>query len=189
MRRARGLVEVSRRDFCALAGGLLLAGCTDGGLGAIQTGPLGGGDDTQPSDAHVGGADGAAMTDGGVTDGSMGDAAVGPVCTGAPTDVGAPTAFTLNTPVYFSAGRFFVVRDGGGVYALSAACTHEGVICGVSSMKFRCPRHGAQFTLNGAIVSGPVNKPLVHYAMCTMSNGHLGVTTSSIVPAATRLAV
>lgn len=177
MRRARGLVEYSRRDFCAIAGGLLLAGCTDGDLGAIQTGPLGGGDDAPPIDARG--------TTGG--DASMADASMGAVCTGSPTDVGAPTAFTLNTPVYVSSGRFFVVRDSGGVYAVSAACTHEGVTCTVSSMKFRCPRHGALFTFNGAIVSGPVSRPLVHYSMCTMSNGHLGVTTASIVPATTRL--
>ena len=112
---------------------------------------------------------------------------MGAVCTGSPTDVGAPTTFVANTPVYFSAGKFFVVRDAGGVYAVSAACTHEGAICAVSSGKFRCPRHGALFTLNGAIVSGPVNKPLTHFSMCTMSNGHLGVTTSSIVSATTRL--
>ncbi|CAN5922358.1 hypothetical protein BH11MYX3_BH11MYX3_03520 [soil metagenome] len=161
----------------------MLAGCTDGGLGAIQTGPLGAGDDAPPIDAHTGGADGSTMTDAGMADASM-----GAVCTGSPTDVGAPTAFTLNTPVYISAGKFFVVRDSGGVYAVSAACTHEGVICTVSSMRFRCPRHGALFTLNGAIVSGPVNRPLVHYSMCTMANGHLGVTTASIVPATTRLA-
>ncbi len=176
MRRARGLVEFTRRDFCAIAGGLALFGaCTDGDQGAIQTGPLGAGDGA-PVDAPRAGIDG-----------SPADAMSGAVCTGSPTDVGAPTAFTLNTPVFFGGGKFFVVRDTGGVYAVSSACTHEGVTCAVSGTRFRCPRHGALFTFNGAIVSGPVSKPLVHYSMCTMSNGHLGVTTSSIVPATTRL--
>ena len=177
MRRAAGLVELSRREFCALAGTLTLFGCTDGDTGAIHTGPLGGGDDGPPIDAST------AVGDGAITP----DATTGAVCTGSPTDVGAPTAFAMNTPVYFASGRFFVVRDAGGVYAVSASCTHEGVTCTVSSAKFRCPRHGALFTLNGAVVSGPVSKPLVHYSMCTMASGHLGVITSSIVPATTRL--
>lgn len=178
MRRARGLVEFSRRDFCALAGSLLVAGCTDGGLGAVGTGPLGAGDDTPPTDAP-----------GATGDAGMPDAPMGAVCSGTPTDVGAPSTFTLNTPVYFAAGKFFVVRDAGGVYAVSAACTHEGVTCAISGTNIRCPRHGAKFTFNGAIVSGPVSKPLVHYSMCTMANGHLGVTAGSQVPATTRLAV
>jgi nitrite reductase/ring-hydroxylating ferredoxin subunit len=182
MRRARGLVEYSRREFCAIVGATVgatvLAGCTDGGVGAIQTGSLGGGDDSPPIDAPGGTGGDAAQNP---------DAMMAPVCSGSPTDVGAPTAFTANTPVYFSGGKFFVVRDAGGVYAVSAACTHEGAICAVSSGKFRCPRHGAQFTINGAIVSGPVNKPLVHYSMCTMASGHLGVMVGSIVPATTRL--
>ena len=182
MRRAKGLLELSRRDFCVIAGSLTLFGCTDGGAGAIHTGPLGN-DDGTPIDAPVG-----VGTDGGVdAAGSSPDAMMGAVCAGTPTDVGAPTAFTLNTPVYFASGRFFVVRDAGGVYAFTASCTHEGVTCAVSGTKIRCPRHGALFTFNGAIVSGPVSKPLVHYSMCTMASGHLGVTTSSIVPATTRL--
>jgi nitrite reductase/ring-hydroxylating ferredoxin subunit len=176
MRRARGLVELSRRDFCALAAGsLALIGCVDGGSGAIQTGALGGGDDQSPADSGVG------------HDAPGADAAMGAVCSGTPIDVGPPSMFVLNTPVAFATNKFFVVRDAGGLYALSSSCTHEGVTCGVSSGRFRCPRHGALFTFNGAVVSGPVSQPLVHYSMCTMSNGHVGVTKSALVSATTRL--
>jgi nitrite reductase/ring-hydroxylating ferredoxin subunit len=180
MRRAPGLVELSRRDFCVFAGSLALIGCTDGGLGAVQTGPLGGGDDTGPP------LDGRPVDAPGTTT-PPGDAPSGAVCSGSPIDVGAPSTIVLNTPVYHSTGKFFVMRDSGGVYALSGACTHEGVACTVSGTRFRCPRHGALFTFDGAIVSGPVTKALVHYSMCVMSNGHLGVLTSSLVPATTRL--
>ncbi len=175
MKRAEGLV-ISRRDFCALAGIAVVGACTDGGTGAIQTGPLGGGDDAPPDAA---GADAAGP-----------DAAALPMCpaTGA-TDVGAPSTFAMNMPVYFSTGKFFVVRDAGGLYALTSACTHEGAICVVSGQDFRCPRHNALFTFNGAIVSGPVSKPLKHYAMCMLPNGHVGVTTGTVVAATTRLAV
>lgn len=153
--------------------GFALVGCTDGDTGAIQTGGLGGGDDVQmPPDAREA-----------LADASTG----GMVCSGTAADVGLASAFTLNTPVYFSTGKFFVVRDSGGFYALTAACTHEGAVCAVSGTRFRCPRHGALFTFAGGIISGPVSQPLKHYAMCTLANGHLGVMTGSVVTPATRL--
>lgn len=185
MKRARGLVEFSRREFCAFAAGsLALIGCTDGGVDAVHTGPLGGGDDdSRPVDAPTGTNPDGSSPDGSV---SMPDGSTAPVCAGSPVDVGLPSAFTLNTPVYFASGKFFVVKDATGYFAVSAACTHEGVTCTVSSGKYRCPRHGALFMYDGAIVSGPVNKPLPHFAMCTMSNGHIGVTTSAKVPATDR---
>lgn len=178
MRRAKGLVEWSRRDFCTFATlGLAAAACTDGNVLPIQTGPLGGPDD-EPDAGTPGDS------------GTNPDAPNAPVCSGTPTDVGPPAMFTLNTPVFFtSPKKFFVVRDSGGVYALTSACTHEGVTCNVSGQNFRCPRHGAIFTFNGAVVSGPVSHPLVHYAMCTMPNGNLGVTTATTVSATTRLVV
>jgi nitrite reductase/ring-hydroxylating ferredoxin subunit len=182
MRRANGLVAISRRDFCAIAGvagaGLALPACTDGGAGAVQTGPLGG---TPQPDASKPPIDGSM-----VNDGSMGDASMA-TCTGSPVDVGAPSMFTLNTPVYFSTAKFFVVRDSGGLYALTARCTHEGATCVVQSSLFYCPRHGAEFTFNGGIISGPVISGLVHYGMCTMGNGHVGVQTSMTVSQSTRL--
>jgi nitrite reductase/ring-hydroxylating ferredoxin subunit len=192
MRRAQGLVEFSRRDFCAFAvGGLALLGCTDGGLEPIHTGALGGGDDQAPPVDAKGVGDGSPGTDSGI----LPDAGVsnpdasgtsGPVCTGSPIDVGLPSAFQTNTPVYFASGKFFVVKDAGGYYAVSSLCTHEGATNVVSSGRFRCPRHGALFQYDGSIVSGPVTKTLSHYSMCTMSNGHIGVTTAVKVVATVR---
>jgi cytochrome b6-f complex iron-sulfur subunit len=178
MRRAHGLVEVSRRDFCAMAaacGGLAIAGCVDGGANVVGTGPLGGGPGGPDAGTHTG--DGSMVTNP--------DGGSGATCSPSATDVGAPATFTLNTPKYFS-GKYFVVRDSGGLYAVSSLCTHEGATNAVFGTNFRCPRHGALFTFNGAIVSGPVSKVLVHYSMCTLANGHVGVMTT-IVSAATRL--
>ncbi len=184
MRRASGLFELSRRDFCGLAG-LAIAGCTigctDGSTSAVQTGGLNG---DEPPDAHV-------PTDGAVT---MHDAAGNPTdgtvmatCTGSPTDVGDPATFVTGSPKYFSAGNFFVARDSGGLYALTAKCTHEGATTVVQGGDFYCPRHGATFSFVGAPLSGPVSVALKHYAMCTMSNGHVGVETSMVVSQSTRL--
>ena len=179
MRRADGLYDLSRRQFVGVVAGcagLALAGCTDGDQrGAIQTGGLNGPD----------GMDGSHLPDAG---GPHADAAVSATCpaTGA-TDVGAPATFAANTPVHFTTGNFFVVRDTNGLYALTARCTHEGATCVTQSGNFYCPRHGATFTYNGGIISGPVVTGLVHYAMCTLAGGHIGVIASQTVSASQRL--
>ena len=73
-------------------------------------------------------------------------------------------------------------------YAVTAVCTHDGATCVTQSNQIYCPRHGAKFTYNGDIISGPVITGLVHYAMCNMSNGNLGVITSMTVSKSTRIA-
>jgi len=127
---------------------------------------------------------------GGSPDGPTADASVGSngVCpaTGA-LDVGAPSTFTLNTPVYFADGFVFVVRDANGLYALTARCPHQGFTTRVQGSDFVCPRHGSLFSLDGAVLTGPATMPLVHYAMCTLASGNVGVFTSQIVPDTTRL--
>jgi cytochrome b6-f complex iron-sulfur subunit len=182
MRRADGLVTLSRREVCGgLAtcfGAAVLSGCVDGSSGVVQTGPLGGPNGNNPDggnhpiDAHQQQVD-------------AGNTATCP-SSGA-TDVGAPSAFVINQPVYKSAGNFFVVRDSGGLYALTARCTHEGATCVTSQGEFYCPRHGATFDYNGSVLGGPVFTGLKHYAMCTLSNGHVAVITSQTVPQSQRL--
>jgi nitrite reductase/ring-hydroxylating ferredoxin subunit len=210
MQRAPGLVEISRRDFCALAGclGLAVTGCADEDARAIATGPLGSDDPGDPiadaapddPDAPPGSPDARPKPDArptidakpGTPDAppvpdAMPDAAPGPTCTGTATDVGKASAFTAGTPKLFSSGKFYVVRDAGGLYAVSSICTHEGATNGVSSGRFRCPRHGALFNFDGSIISGPVSVRLVHYAMCFLASGNLGVMTGQQVSSSTRL--
>ena len=185
MKRSPALVELSRRDFCGLAClGIALVGCSNG-IGAVQTGALGGGDDDTSS------PDAPPIGDGGVipphdATGSP-DAATGVACTTTMIDVGAASSFVLNMPIYISAARCFIVRDAGGLYAVSAKCTHEGAIMVVVGADYRCPRHGALFKFDGTIVSGPVSVPLVHYAMCNGASGHVSVETSLTVAKTQRL--
>jgi nitrite reductase/ring-hydroxylating ferredoxin subunit len=176
MRRVDSLRAISRRDFCAFAGGLALAACTDGNTGVIRTGPLGGDDENGP--------DASPPPDTGTTpDGSTAGA-----CVGAATDTGkTPSQIVSGQPYYDSGSNVFIARDSGGLYALTARCTHEGATCVVDSGDFYCPRHGAQFTFNGAVISGPVVNPLVHYSLCLLPNGNLGVQTNMTVSASTRL--
>ena len=188
MKRASQLVELSRRDFCGLACvGVALAACSNG-IGAIQTGALGAGDDNATPDAP----DHQLDPDGGITphDAASGSPDAGSsnvACTTTMVDVGAASSFTLNAPVYVSAAKCFIVRDAGGLYAVSAKCTHEGAIMVVQGADYYCPRHGAKFKFDGTIVSGPVSIPLVHYAMCNGANGHVSVETSLTVAKTQRL--
>lgn len=185
MKRVDQLAVVTRRGFCGgIAGcfGLALVGCTDGdGRLLVQTGPLTGGDGSPvdaPHSPHDAGTDGSGLHD-----------ASNAMCpqTGA-TDVGDPTTFVANTPVYFSSGNFFVVRDSGGLYALTAVCTHSGYTVTAEPTQFHCKLHDATFDFDGNVTHGPAFLPLVHYAMCTLANGHVGVIKSQLVSQGQRLA-
>jgi len=177
MRRADGLYDITRRELFTLAGcvGLTIAGCTDGDTDAIQTGPLG-----------EGGGNGNTQPDAGTTT-QPPDAGTTATCGSGAIDVGTPSTFITNKPIYYSTGRFFVVRDAGGLFAVDSRCTHEGVVCTLTTTQYRCPRHGALFTYDGSIVSGPVFQPLKHYSMCLLANGHAGVETTKVVAKTVRL--
>mgnify|MGYP001548056224 CR=1 FL=1 len=160
MKRPDVLFTISRRQFCSG-----VAGC----VGLAMAAGCGGSSDGPGIDAP---------------------AQSGGVCpTTRALDVGAPSTFTLNTPVYFAMGFVFVVRDANGLYALTARCPHQGFTTRVEGTDFVCPRHGSQFSFDGAVLTGPATQPLVHYAMCTLDNGHVGVLTSQTVSDSERLDV
>lgn len=164
MKRPLALVTISRRHFCGtIAGGLGIAALVGCGGSSTSGTP----DASLPIDGHTLGT-----------------------CpqTGA-NDVGAASTFMTGKPVYFSAGNFWVVRDAGGLYALTARCTHQGVTTIVKNGDFYCPAHGATFDFNGTVLVGPAPSPLVHFAMCTTATGNVGVISSQTVPAAQRLNV
>ncbi len=159
-----------------------VAACTDGdGTAIIQTGQLNGPDGEQNKGS---GSGSNPPPDAGMTT----DASSMATCpTSGVTDVGAATTFVANKPTYFSSGNFFVCRDSGGLYALTARCTHDGVTIQAETSDFFCPAHGATFDFDGNVTGGPAFTNLVHYAMCTMSNGHVGVIKSQTVSQSQRL--
>jgi nitrite reductase/ring-hydroxylating ferredoxin subunit len=200
MRRHDKLVEISRRDFCVAAGCVAaVAACTDGTGRPVQTGQLGetpdapqGDPDAAPDqpdampgapDAKPGSPD-ARPADANTSqpDASSG----GPTCSGTVTDCGAPPSSFTSTPKLISS-KFFVVRDSGGLYAVSAKCTHEGATLTNDGSEFYCPRHGATFDYSGNVLGGPVFTGLVHYSMCITSTGNVGVNTSQSVSQSTRM--
>jgi nitrite reductase/ring-hydroxylating ferredoxin subunit len=160
MKRPDALTTISRRHFCSG-----VAGC----VGLVVVAGCGGSSDAPGLDAPPG-SGGVCPTTGAI-------------------DVGAPSTFMLNLPVFFSMGLLFVVRDANGLYALTARCPHQGFTTKITSGDFVCPRHGSAFSFNGDVLTGPATQPLVHYAMCTLANGHVGVLTSQTVPESQRLDV
>ena len=196
----RAVFDITRRDFCRIASGCALAGlvaattsaCVEGDGRVVGTGPLSGGGG--PGDPNGGGGPDAGTPKPGEPDAgtpvSTPDAAPtgpGPACSGSTVDVGSAASFQLNTATYFSSGSFFVVRDSAGLYALSSACTHEGVTVRAQNGEFYCPAHGAHFSLNGDPISGPVFRGLPHYAVCYLPSGHLAINRSQVVAADTRV--
>jgi nitrite reductase/ring-hydroxylating ferredoxin subunit len=167
MKRHDGLYEISRRSFVALAGA--------GGVGLVVA-------CNSSMDATV---DAPPTTP---------DAATSGACSTSGVDVGASSTYSMNTPVVISAKGLVIVRDSGGLYAMSSACTHQGqtlcvgstTACSSSGTSLYCTRHGAAFSFTGAVVRGPATTALPHYAMCLLANGNLGVLKSTIVPATMR---
>lgn len=163
MKRSDVLVSLSRRDVCGA-----IAGCV--GLAVL---------------ASCGGSDGGSPDAAMVTD----DAPMGVCPTTGAADVGAASKFVAGTPVYFSSGNFWVVRDTGGLFAVTARCTHEGATTVIRSGDFYCPRHGSIFTFDGAVLRGPATRALGHLAMCMTASGNVGVQTSVSASADARLNV
>lgn len=60
--------------------------------------------------------------------------------------------------------KLYVLRDAGGIYAMTNTCTHQGctVPCPVGGV-MKCPCHGSMYNANGDVVMGPAPADLVHY--------------------------
>ncbi|MDB4969282.1 MAG: qcrB 2 [Myxococcales bacterium] len=106
-------------------------------------------------------------------------------------DAGPTTKFAVGEATFFVCSHVYVLRDAGGLYAMSSACTHEGcdVTFAAATHDFECPCHQSLFDFNGAVTMLPAVTPLPHYAVSRDASGHLIVDLGNEVPAATRLSV
>lgn len=84
-----------------------------------------------------------------------------------------------------------VMRDSGGVYAMSLICTHAGCNIAdsgtVSASLLVCGCHGSRFSGDGAVLRGPAQSPLPHYGVSIDGSGNITVHVGSAVPAGTRV--
>ena len=110
-----------------------------------------------------------------------------------------PTRFVAGTPLDFPEGsvsfnreqRAYIVGTPGGVYALSAVCTHLGCITRYLSDEnvIACPCHGSRFDIEGSVVHGPAPRALPWIEIKQDGGGNLVVDTAAVVPAGTVLRV
>jgi cytochrome b6-f complex iron-sulfur subunit len=96
---------------------------------------------------------------------------------------GSPSDYPDGTVRFNKEQKAYVVGSPGGVYALSAVCTHLGCITRFLSDQsvIACPCHGSRFDLEGNVVEGPAPRPLPWLDVTLDSSGLLVVDTAITV--------
>jgi Rieske Fe-S protein len=95
----------------------------------------------------------------------------GPVAAGNAADVPADSLVRIGSTL-------FVGRDPGGLYAMSAICTHSGCLVSPPTTpggNAVCPCHGSQFNRNGGVVQGPAPRSLQHYHVDIDADGQITI--------------
>lgn len=80
-------------------------------------------------------------------------------------------------------------RDAGGLYAMTATCTHQGCAVRVSGTSISCPCHGSSFDAVGAVTHGPATSPLRHFQVVVAADGTITIDPTIPVAASARTAV
>ncbi|MFZ5479250.1 MAG: ubiquinol-cytochrome c reductase iron-sulfur subunit [Myxococcota bacterium] len=103
----------------------------------------------------------------------------------APVSYGPPARRVLGEPDRFAPGatefvddaKVFVMRDGKGLRALSATCTHLGCTVRENPEKdgFTCPCHGSRYDREGRVIAGPAPNSLAFHALEVDKRGRLVV--------------
>ena len=90
---------------------------------------------------------------------------------------GPPEIFTEKlTPL--PEGPVFIGRDAGGLFALSAICTHLGCTVARSGDELACPCHGSRFSTDGTKLGGPASRPLPYLHLELNAAGEVVVDLS-----------
>lgn len=94
-------------------------------------------------------------------------------------------------PVNYPAGRFYLAHTDEGVLALHKVCPHLDCLVGwdEQSGNFVCPCHGSQFAADGAVLSGPADRPLDRFVVTLATPDGQVVAESQIGSAAQPLAL
>jgi cytochrome b6-f complex iron-sulfur subunit len=76
--------------------------------------------------------------------------------------------FSPGTVTLDAKNRTYIVRETeGGIYAISAVCTHLGCLTRWNENKgeITCPCHGTKFSKNGKVLEGPTYKTLPRFSV------------------------
>jgi Rieske Fe-S protein len=89
--------------------------------------------------------------------------------------------------------RILLGRDAGGLYAMTAVCTHSGcdltTYGSLTGSGISCRCHGSGFSLTGDRVKGPAIDSLKHFKVTLAADGTITVDPNAVVDAAARTAV
>ena len=115
----------------------------------------------------------------------------------APVSYGPPRRWSLGPAENFAAGAavydeqagVFVKRDGDGLRAMSAACTHLGCTVRRHDDGFVCPCHGSRYDHEGRVVGGPAPASLSYYRLELDKRGRVVVDLNRPVDSKVRLRV
>jgi cytochrome b6-f complex iron-sulfur subunit len=89
---------------------------------------------------------------------------------------------------YRKLGRFFLMADAKGVYAITAVCTHLGcTVASAGAGGFACPCHGSEYDIQGNVTQGPAPRALRHLLVKEAKNGFLAVDLSVTVDPGARI--
>jgi Rieske Fe-S protein len=103
-------------------------------------------------------------------------------------DAGNVSSLMVGTMLTMS--NVVIARDAGGVYAMSAICTHAGCYLddtpSTIAAGLYCPCHGSTFDGDGKATGGPARSALQHYAVTITSTGKLTVDGGQPVSSSTR---
>jgi len=103
--------------------------------------------------------------------------------------IGNPEDFPVGSATHLEKENVFIYRDGEGIYAISAVCTHLGCIVAQSAQGFACPCHGSKFDGKGKVIGGPAPRALPWLEVSRAADGQLLVLADNEVPAGTHFKV
>lgn len=86
-----------------------------------------------------------------------------------------------------------LARDAAGLYAMTRVCTHQGQLVSIvgagAATVLHCYGHGSEFTMNGAVTTGPATLPLEHLSVELATDGTITIHADQPVAAEARTPV
>ena len=99
-------------------------------------------------------------------------------------NAGALENFSPGTVAFNAKNRTFIVREKeGGIYAISAVCTHLGCLTrwNENTGEIACPCHGTKFSKDGSVIEGPTSKTLPRFYVSLNEKNEIIVDRSIVV--------
>ncbi|MDO8637425.1 MAG: Rieske 2Fe-2S domain-containing protein, partial [Dehalococcoidia bacterium] len=99
--------------------------------------------------------------------------------------IGKPEDFPPGAQKLLPDSKIVVNATNGGLFAMSAVCTHLGCTVGSVEWGYQCPCHGSKFDRNGLVIRGPAPDPLPWLKIDQAPDGSLVVDLERTVPRGT----